>query len=327
VKLAKEKAIPFIKQKIGGIKQRVQGFLKDRWNRLTEKLGIKKPKPEKPTGKTEPPTSKTEPPTSKTEPPTSKTEPPTKAGKSVDEIASSVNSKISATGGGKFTLKYSDKEIDNIVQQGRRLGIDDATIEDLIFVGSRNDKPITATDLVTQMDNYVNVVNKRGYPYKFTSLDQFEAFKGDLKSSLSNTGVSMSDVRIQGSSLRNPNANDVDIAVFIDNAEFNQILINRYAGRAGLSNGTALELAGKSHDELLAISQDILQNSSKYNAQSRTFANAMQNRIISSKSDIVKPLKTARKEVSSKYSELNIEAISIMTKEGNFDLKPFLEVK
>jgi F0F1-type ATP synthase membrane subunit b/b' len=42
VKLAKEKAVTWIKQKIGGIKQRVLGFLKDRWNRLKEK-GIKKP--------------------------------------------------------------------------------------------------------------------------------------------------------------------------------------------------------------------------------------------------------------------------------------------
>jgi hypothetical protein len=319
VKLAKDKALAWIKQKIGGIKQRLLGFLKDRWNRLKDKLEI---------GKSEQPTGKTGEPKGKTEQPTSGTEPPTKAGKSVDEIASGVNSKISATGGGKFTLKYSAQEIDNIVQQGRRLGLDDATIENLIFVGSRNDKPITPTDLITQMDNYVNVVNKRGYPYKFTSLDQFEAFKGDLKSSLSNTGISTSDVRIQGSSLRNPNANDVDIAVFIDNAEFNQILINRYAGRASLSNGTALELAGKSHDELLAMSQDILQDSSnKYNAQARTFAKAMQERIISSKSRILKQLKTATKEVSSKYPELNIEAISIMTKEGNFDLKPFLEVK
>ena len=43
VKLAKEKAVTGIKQKIGGIKQRVLDFLKDRWNRLQEKLGIKKP--------------------------------------------------------------------------------------------------------------------------------------------------------------------------------------------------------------------------------------------------------------------------------------------
>jgi hypothetical protein len=43
VKLAKEKAIPFIKQKLGGVKHRIKNFLQDKWNRLKEKLGIKKP--------------------------------------------------------------------------------------------------------------------------------------------------------------------------------------------------------------------------------------------------------------------------------------------
>jgi len=43
VKLAKEKAIPFIKQKLGGVKQRIKNFLQDKWNRLKEKLGIKNP--------------------------------------------------------------------------------------------------------------------------------------------------------------------------------------------------------------------------------------------------------------------------------------------
>jgi hypothetical protein len=47
VKLAKEKAIPFIKQKLGGVKHRIKNFLQDKWNRLKEKLGIKK----KPNGK------------------------------------------------------------------------------------------------------------------------------------------------------------------------------------------------------------------------------------------------------------------------------------
>ena len=39
----KRKAVTGIKQKIGGIKQGVVGFLKDKGNRLKEKLGIKKP--------------------------------------------------------------------------------------------------------------------------------------------------------------------------------------------------------------------------------------------------------------------------------------------
>jgi hypothetical protein len=56
VKLAKEKAIPFIKQKLGGVKHRIKNFLQDKWNKLKEKLGIKKP--EQPTGKTGEPKGK-----------------------------------------------------------------------------------------------------------------------------------------------------------------------------------------------------------------------------------------------------------------------------
>jgi hypothetical protein len=43
VKLSKEKAIPFIKQKLGGVKHRIKNFLQDKWSRLKEKLGINKP--------------------------------------------------------------------------------------------------------------------------------------------------------------------------------------------------------------------------------------------------------------------------------------------
>jgi hypothetical protein len=38
VKLAKEKAIPFIKQKLGGVKQRIKKFLQDRWEKLKKSL-------------------------------------------------------------------------------------------------------------------------------------------------------------------------------------------------------------------------------------------------------------------------------------------------
>ena len=50
MKLAKEKAIPFIKQKLGGVKHRIKDFLQDKWNRLKEKLGSKKPGKEGPKG-------------------------------------------------------------------------------------------------------------------------------------------------------------------------------------------------------------------------------------------------------------------------------------
>ena len=83
--------------------------------------------------------------------------------KPIDEISSSIRSRISSSPD-KFELRYTDVEIDNLVQEGRKLGLDDATVEDLIFIGSRKAKPITSDELITQMDNYVNTVSKRGYP-------------------------------------------------------------------------------------------------------------------------------------------------------------------
>jgi len=50
VKLAKEKAVTGIKQKLGGVRDRIKNFLQDKWNRLKEKLGIKKPGKEGPKG-------------------------------------------------------------------------------------------------------------------------------------------------------------------------------------------------------------------------------------------------------------------------------------
>jgi hypothetical protein len=91
-------------------------------------------------------------------------------------------------------------------------------------VGSRNKKLIGSDELIHQMDNYVNVVSKRGFPFKFNSATDFVNFQTDLKALLVKNGTSINDIRIQGSSLRSPNAKDVDIAVFVDDAEFKDIV-------------------------------------------------------------------------------------------------------
>jgi hypothetical protein len=50
IRLAKEKAVTGIKQKLGGVRDRIKNFLQDKWNRLKEKLGIRKPGKEGPKG-------------------------------------------------------------------------------------------------------------------------------------------------------------------------------------------------------------------------------------------------------------------------------------
>lgn len=226
----------------------------------------------------------------------------------------------------KFSLKYTDGELDAIVKKGKELGLSDRVIEDLIYTGSRTAKAVSALDLMQQMDNWANVVSSRGFPFRFADLAEFQQFSRDLLDSVQSAGLPADDVRIQGSSLRKPGANDVDLAVFVDEAKFDKILIDRYNERITLKTGEKISLAGKSHAELARLAEDIAAAPDRYNAQASTFQNAMKNAIISSKSDILKPLKAAAAAIAAKYPGLNIEAISILIRGGAFDIKPDLPV-
>ena len=110
-----------------------------------------------------------------------------------------------------------------IIKQGKKLGLDEPTITDMIFVGSRIKKPISANELINQMNNYMNIVLERSFPYRFNSFDDYMNFKGDLDDLLGKYDI-QGEIRIQGSSLRTPNAKDVDIGVFVTQEEFDNIV-------------------------------------------------------------------------------------------------------
>jgi hypothetical protein len=175
------------------------------------------------------------------------------------------------------------------------------------------------------MENWANVVSKRGYPFKFEDLAQFKAFSKDLIDGVRSVGLPVDDVRVQGSALRKPTANDVDLAVFVDQAVFDRLLIDRFHARIA-KGGTKIALKGKSHSDLVALAADIEANPAGYNAQAGTFQNAVKTGIISSKSDIIKPLKDVRARIAAKYPELNIESISVLLRGGKFELRPDLPI-
>ena len=112
----------------------------------------------------------------------------------------------------------------------------------------------------------------------------------------------------------------------MEQSVFDKLLIDRFHAR--IAKGTTkISLTGKTHAELAALAADIEANPGSYNAQAGTFQNAVKTGIISSKSDIIKPLKTVRADIAAKYPHLNIEAISVLLKGGKFELKPDLAVK
>ena len=146
----------------------------------------------------------------------------------VDRIKNNLINRIAGESG--FLLRYSEKEISDIVIAGKNLGLDEKAIEDFMFTGSRVEKAIDSGELMLHMDNYVNIVSKRGFPFKFDSLQNFGDFKTSLKSLLQKYNIPIEDVRIQGSSVRTPGANDVDLGVFVNESKFNELYNEMKAG-------------------------------------------------------------------------------------------------
>jgi hypothetical protein len=66
-------------------------------------------------------------------------------------------------------------------------------------------------------------VKERGYPNGFADRPQFEGFKGRIKGALDDLGLPSTEVGVHGSAVHRPNPNDIDVAVLVDRAQFDQL--------------------------------------------------------------------------------------------------------
>lgn len=231
----------------------------------------------------------------------------------------------------KFRLTYSNTEMLDVIWNRKRLGLDNVTIESLIKTASRMQKPITSRGLIEQMKNWVNVIQPRGYPYRFASTEEFQGFNAALLDNVRKAGLPADQVFVQGSSLRKVAAADVDLAVFVSNDQFYGLLTGFFRGKvasaAGVTPRTVVQLEGLSHAELVQLARHIEANLGLYNAEAKTFKNAVLNGTISSKSKVHKPLKAAAKAMQTSHPEQNVETISILIRHGEFDTLPAMLVK
>lgn len=227
----------------------------------------------------------------------------------------------------QFELDYTEDDLASIYEKGKSLLLDDKVIEDMIFAGSRTKKHRNAEELKEEMNNWVNVVQKRGYPYKFTGEEQFEEFKKDLLEKVRKLGLPCKDVRVQGSSLRKPEANDIDIAVFVTKEKFAELLKAKFDKKIK-ENKVELDLTSKTYDQLKDLAEKIKKHGKDvYNNNiSKNFVYHMEKGIITSKSSIVTDLNKATKELAKKYENLNIESISVLLLGGKFELKPDMTI-
>ena len=227
-----------------------------------------------------------------------------------------------------FSLKHTDSEIQAILLRAKSLNLPSDEIDDFLYISCRDAKLISANKLMQQMDNWVNVVQKRGYPYKFNNLAEFNQFKEALKSGLDNIGVSISDVRVQGSALRTKGAKDVDLAAIISNTEFDKILIQRFSGRI-TKNSKIIDINVMNSSKLRALANEI-ESAPRgvFNNQGKSFKKAFLERKISTYSNdkIIPGAKQLYQKMKANYPHLNIENISVQTAGGVLDLKPYIKL-
>lgn len=224
--------------------------------------------------------------------------------------------------------RYSASELVKIIFRARKLKL---SIEDFVgFIQVGNIKKIKLTELLQQMDDYVNIVKKRGYPFKFRNLSEFKRFSNDLLLELKKIAIPIDDVRIQGSCLRKKLAKDVDLAVFVDDDIFNNYLREAFKGRVKLNN-QIVDISKMSNDDLIRLANKI--NNLNSNAISRTFANAIKSGKISALTKITnkKRIIDGHREIidllNKKYKDLNIEDISVQKYGGKLELKPDLKLE
>jgi hypothetical protein len=204
----------------------------------------------------------------------------------------------------------------------------------MILAGSRTKKPISAGELVQQMESYANEVMPRGYPYRFDSAEHFAQFKAELGDGLRRAGVPTDDVRVQGSALRKPGAGDVDIAVMVDDRQFDELLVKAFSPPNGSpirpvvngKGGEAIDMSTLGREELLELVKRFKADEARpaaereFNSRAQTFLHAFEARKMREQEAGTRDLERL---LTAKYGKVDV---SVMSRGGGFDMRPYMRV-
>jgi hypothetical protein len=141
------------------------------------------------------------------------------------------------------------------------------------------------------IENY-NIVKKRGYPFGFNSIQQYREFENSLKASLKKYNITAGDIRVHGSAVHKINPGDLDVAIIVDEAQFNTLGKRFYDGSS-----------------MNKIKKSILKDMEKGKISSQRFA------------PVMKP--TVGQSVYGKAGDLDIQ-VSIIKSGSEFDVGPYL---
>jgi hypothetical protein len=85
-------------------------------------------------------------------------------------------------------------------------------------------KGLSMAEMLQHEEVFTNTVMPRLYPHPFQDLQEFQQFVEKLKLLVQAIGIRCSDIRIQGSSLRKQQPNDLDIGIIVPTEEYDRIV-------------------------------------------------------------------------------------------------------
>jgi hypothetical protein len=136
-------------------------------------------------------------------------------------------------------IRQEPRNADDILRQyfykGRKLerkqGIPYEGTED---VGSK---------LQNNLEN-LEAVKQQGHPYGFNNVNEFQTFQSELKSALGRYDIPIDDIRVHGSAVHKTTPGDLDVAILVDGAQFEEL------GRRFIANSNQPKVAKAIRKEL-----------------------------------------------------------------------------
>lgn len=245
--------------------------------------------------------------------------------------------------GDAFELQYTEDELKFFYYLSKSFSMDNRALLDMVLTGSRKKKRRSATTLMLEIRIWSQFVSpervvspERGIPFRFKSFEDFRKFKVDLIGAIEGaspgSGIAAmpaNDVRIQGSSLRNPKAGDVDLAVFVGPGYYAEICHTLYDQRFTAA-GIALPA---SYNDMVVFLNDPATNGVINGSTSK-----QKKKLMSAKFYILRGmfdghmgnltgLAQITNQLAAKYKHLNVESISILLRGGAFELKPDMKIE
>jgi len=155
------------------------------------------------------------------------------------------------------------------------------------------------SQLKNSLDNF-EAVKQRGYPYGFNNVDEFKTFQSELKSALGRYDIPIDNIGVHGSAVHKTTPGDLDVAILVDDAQFEEL------GKRFIAKSNKSRVA-------TAIRKEIEQGK----IPSRWFMPSSDPNVRGS---------TVIQSVYGKAGNLEQIQVSLIRRGSNFDIGPYLPV-